>query len=166
MLSITHVCLSILSSPSNHGSLAVFISNRVLLKDRCSKGLLRPHTWNAKKLSGRSVGLKNVPFHGGGGSCTPPESFPSSASWSWPPHPTPTSDLHPHPQRMLSNPQNGLFRRMSLGRGCFFPPSRPSPPATLPSCSPWLFSPLPIKDSARKTGRLLSTLFLSSSPLS
>lgn len=129
MLSIIHVCLSILSSPSNHGSLAVFISNRVLLKDRCSKGLLRPHTWNAKKLSGRSVGLKNVPFHGGGGSSTPPESFPSSASWSWPPHPTPTSDLHPHPQRMLSNPQNGLFRRMSLGRGCFFPPSRPSPPA-------------------------------------
>lgn len=66
MLSITHVCLSILSSPSNHGSLAVFTSNRVLLKDRCLKGLLRPHTWNAKKLSGRSAGLKNVPFHGGG----------------------------------------------------------------------------------------------------
>lgn len=149
MLSITHVCLSILSSPSNHGSLAVFTSNRVLLKDRCLKGLLRPHTWNAKKLSGRSAGLKNVPFHGGGewvrGIPHLRASLPQPRGRD-PPPPRPASDLHPHPQRMLSNPQNGLFRRVSL-RGPFS-----SIKTLLPSCSPWLFSPLPIKDSAHKMG--------------
>lgn len=93
--------------------------------------------------------VENVPFHGGGewvrGIPHLRASLPQPRGRD-PPPPRPASDLHPHPQRMLSNPQNGLFRRVSL-RGPFS-----SIKTLLPSCSPWLFSPLPIKDSARKMG--------------
>lgn len=88
--SITHVCLSILSSPLQPWRLGSVYLKQGVIERQMLWGLPRPHTWNVKKLSGRSFLLKNVPFCRGGrqeGTGTHPRGSPSaSLLWLCTPH--------------------------------------------------------------------------------
>lgn len=93
LLSITHVCLSVLSSPLPAWKPGSVYFRQVVIERQMLVGTAQPHTWNVKKLSGRSALLKNVPSYRGRGqegTGTPsgklPFFIPPTLSW------TPNSD--------------------------------------------------------------------------